>query len=95
MKRRLWFFRRIPSTDGRGFEPAPVNHEKLWLLGTPAKVFASSHRRVRIYPHQPSIGMPGDREQELKKRLASVLWDAVEECVQRLDAESVNEKVRR
>jgi len=39
--------------------------------------------------------MPGEREQELKRRLASVLWDAVEECVQRLDTESVNEKVRR
>lgn len=39
--------------------------------------------------------MPGDREQELKRRLASVLWDAVEECVQRLDAESVSEKVRK
>ena len=39
--------------------------------------------------------MPGEREEELKRRLASVLWDAVEECVQRLDAESVNEKVRR
>lgn len=38
--------------------------------------------------------MAGDREQELKRRLASVLWDAVEECVQRLDAESVSEKVR-
>jgi len=38
--------------------------------------------------------MPGEREQELKRMLASVLWDAVEECVQRLDAEDVKEKVR-
>ena len=30
----------------------------------------------------------------MNSRLASVLWDAVEECVQRLDAEDIDEKVR-
>ena len=38
--------------------------------------------------------MPTSRKPEFKTRLASVLWDAVEECVQRFDAENVSEKAR-
>ena len=38
--------------------------------------------------------MRAERKPEFKARLASVLWDAVEECVQRLDAEGVSEKAR-
>lgn len=38
--------------------------------------------------------MRAERKPEFKTRLASVLWDAVEECVQRLDAEGVSEKAR-
>ena len=38
--------------------------------------------------------MLSERKTEFKTRLASVLWEAVEECVQRLDAQGVNEKAR-
>jgi len=49
---------------------------------------------IEVYLHQPNVEMPAERKQEFKTRLASVLWDAVEECVQRLDAEGIKEMVR-
>lgn len=62
------------------------------LFCTPG-LAASSQRWVSNRP-QPSIEMLAERKPEFKTRLASVLWDAVAECVQHLDAEGVNEKAR-
>jgi len=59
------------------------------------RVLSQLTHRVSNLAHRLNIEMPGKREQELKRRLASVLWDAVEECVRRLDSESMNEKVRK